>query len=116
MGAKKNKTEILQFRQGDVLVAGVGARGSALPKGAQKVKRDTGRIVLAYGEVTGHAHAITSPHATLWESGDGARYLEVKRTCSLMHEEHATITIPAGLYQITRQREYSPEAIRFVAD
>jgi hypothetical protein len=113
---KKNKnTDIPQFRQGDVLVAGAG-RVTALPKGAKQVKRDEGRIVLAYGEVTGHAHAITSPHAMLWESGDGARYLEVKRTCSLMHEEHATITIPAGLYHITRQREYSPEAIRFVAD
>ena len=87
-----------------------------LPSAVKKVKRDAGRIVLAYGEVTGHAHAIHSSDATLWENADGARYLEVKRAVRLMHEEHATITIPAGLFLITRQREYSPEAIRFVAD
>ena len=34
----------------------------------------------------------------------------------LRHEEHAEITLPAGIYKITRQREYSPEAIRSVCD
>jgi hypothetical protein len=113
MGAKKNKSEPIMFRQGDVLVAAVAGK---IPSAAKKVKRDSGRIVLAYGEVTGHAHAIHSTGATLWESGDGARYLEVKRACNLVHEEHATINIPAGLFRIVRQREYTPEAIQFVAD
>jgi hypothetical protein len=110
---KNDKSATPMFRQGDVLVALV---ERTLPKEAKRVARDDGRIVLAYGEVTGHAHAIHSSSATLWENADGARYLEVKRTVQLLHEEHAAIRIPAGLYQVVRQREYSPEAIRFVAD
>ena len=44
----------VKFRQGDVGLIPV----ASLPDGAKKVPRDKGRIVLAYGEVTGHAHAI----------------------------------------------------------
>ena len=32
------------------------------------------------------------------------------------HEEHATLTIPPGDYEVKRQREYTPEEIRRVAD
>lgn len=107
----KKKSPVM-FRQGDVLIV----EAATVPANPTKVKREAKRIVLAHGEVTGHAHAIESAHATLWQSGDGARFLEVKRTCSLQHEEHATITIPAGVYRVIRQREYTPEAIIQVAD
>ena len=42
------------IRQGDVLLVPV----ASLPAGCVEVPNDKGRIVLAYGEVTGHAHAI----------------------------------------------------------
>ncbi len=42
------------IRQGDVLLVPV----KSLPIGAKEIPLDKGRIVLAYGEVTGHAHAI----------------------------------------------------------
>ena len=45
-----------QYRQGDVLLIPT----DAIPEKAKRVTRDAGRIVLAYGEVTGHAHAIAS--------------------------------------------------------
>jgi hypothetical protein len=35
---------------------------------------------------------------------------------ALEHDEHDTIAIPPGNYKVIRQREYSPEAIRNVAD
>jgi hypothetical protein len=35
---------------------------------------------------------------------------------ALAHDEHATIMLPPGNYRIVRQREYSPEEIRDVAD
>ena len=35
---------------------------------------------------------------------------------ALEHDEHETIQLPPGDYRIIRQREYSPEAIRNVAD
>jgi hypothetical protein len=40
-------------RQGDVPIV-----ATTIPAGAVPVKRDGGRVILAYGEVTGHAHAI----------------------------------------------------------
>jgi hypothetical protein len=100
-----------QFRQGDVLIE----RIPAIPAGVKPVVRDAGRIVLAYGEVTGHAHAIADVNALLFGDGEDL-YLEADGTVTLRHEEHAPIEIPGGAYRVTRQREYSPEAIRSVAD
>lgn len=104
-----------QFRQGDVLITQVPSR----PKAAKPKARDNGRVVLAYGEVTGHAHAIADATATLFSLlDDGAEemFLEADGTVTLRHEEHGHIEIPGGVYRVTRQREYTPEAIRNVAD
>jgi len=35
---------------------------------------------------------------------------------ALTHEEHATLLVPPGTYEVRRAREYTPEAIRSVAD
>jgi len=43
-------------------------------------------------------------------------YAVVDSPAELTHEEHKTITIPPGKYQIRRQREYDEEQIRFVED
>ena len=43
-------------------------------------------------------------------------YAVVDTPAELIHEEHNTITIPAGIYQIRRQREYDEKEIRFVED
>jgi hypothetical protein len=100
------------FRQGDVLLVRVGE----LPKHAQDVT-PSDRIVLAYGEVTGHAHAIYEPltKARLWNA-DAERFLQIIATTGLRHEEHATIELPVGVYKVVQQREYQPEGIRNVAD
>jgi hypothetical protein len=102
------------FRQGDVLLMAV----AAIPAGAKDVTPE-GRIVLAYGEVTGHAHAIAdAPPAVkpkLWDAG-AERFLQVVETTALQHEEHAPVEIPPGNYQIVHQVEYAPEEIRRVAD
>jgi hypothetical protein len=113
-------------RQGDVFIQ----RVEDTVKVGTKVKRDGGRVVLAYGEVTGHAHAIAAKGAELFElaedrSKDGdsawaraARILKVsaKTGVELRHEEHGSIHLPAGTYRVVRQREYSPEEFRMVAD
>ena len=111
MSTKGDDVKKVQFRQGDVLITKVASRTkTSQPKG-----RDAGRIVLAYGEVTGHAHAIADLNALLFSDGDDL-YLEADGTVSLRHEEHARIEIPGGTYKITRQREYTPGEIRNVAD
>jgi len=101
------------MRQGDVLIVPV----KKIPKGNRVgCDRDRGRLILAHGEATGHAHAIASPNASLFEVA-GKVYLSVDGDCvTLDHEEHAKITLPRGDYEIIRQREYSPEEIRNVAD
>ena len=103
------------YRQGDVLIVPV----DSIPGTLDPLEREGDRIILAHGEMTGHAHAIKAESAALFRDpkrmtvflnvgADGAVALE--------HDEHDTIHLPPGKYQVIRQREYSPEKIRNVAD
>jgi hypothetical protein len=106
-------TQYRQFRQGDVFLT----TATDVPAGAAPVDRDNGRIVLAYGEVTGHAHAIDAPTAALVQDPEtGRRFLLAPDGAIIGHEEHTHITLPAGNYEVRQQREYHPTAIRNVAD
>ena len=98
------------YRQGDVLIR----RIQSLPKQAAQ-PRLTG--ILAYGEATGHAHKVEDlAHAEVLEIGNGL-YLRVGEDgVRVVHEEHGAITLPPGNYEVEVQREYTPEAIRNVAD
>lgn len=103
-------------RQGDVMIRKI----SELPTTAKPEKRN-GRIVLAYGEVTGHAHAIAERGVKAYTMADAGtavrRFLEVvSKDATVRHEEHAPVPLPPGLYEVVIQREYSPEVIRNVAD
>lgn len=102
-----------QFRQGDIFIEQIEDRSLV---GAIAVERDNGRVILAYGEATGHSHAFRSKDVTMFDLPNGDRVLRVKRPAILYHEEHARIRVPAGLFRVIRQREYSPEEIRTVAD
>jgi hypothetical protein len=98
------------FRQGDVLIR----RIKAMPVQIGK-QRKSG--ILAEGEVTGHTHKLDNlTTAELWEHADGL-YLRVgEEGVRIVHDEHASIALPRGDYEIDIQREYSPAAIRNVAD
>jgi len=102
------------MRQGDVLILQV----DEIPEDLKKVPRDNGRVILAYGEVTGYAHAVLGDVELL--AADIAdmneRFLRVEQEAQIVHEEHGTITLPPGNYRIGRQVEYTPEEIRRVAD
>ena len=105
-----------QLRQGDVLLV----PAETVPDGARPVRRDAGRVVLAYGEVTGHAHAIRSSAARLLEA-DTERYLVATDAVTLEHEEHGPIAVAPGTYRVVIQREYvpaeiAPASFRRVAD
>lgn len=109
-----------QVRQGDVYLRPTRSR----PSEHAKPVADAGRVILAYGEVTGHAHEVIGdlvsddalPASALFEEPDGTRFLVVNRPCTLRHKEHGPIALAPGAYRVVRQREYSPEAIRNVAD
>jgi hypothetical protein len=100
-------------RQGDVLLVPVTAvPGDLKPEQGQP----RGRAVLAEGEQTGHRHAVIAPGARVLVDPDGNRYLRLRAAAVLSHQEHDPIMLQPGLYRITRQREYQPEAPRWVAD
>ena len=101
-----------------------------------------GRIILAHGEMTGHCHEVVSedrsiadiPAAEFFEEPGGRRVLLARRPCVLQHQEHGFIAldpekpqqvrqgdvllqpIGTGAWEVIRQREYAPDAIRQVAD
>jgi hypothetical protein len=137
MKQSKQKAIPTILRQGDVLLVAV---LGGLHR-ATAVARDNGRVVLAYGEVTGHSHAIAEPTSRLMvldhrtEMAEAARallaevgltteirdedvvgLLEVPVPAELLHEEHGAIELTAERYVVLRQKEYSPEAIRQVLD
>lgn len=114
-------------RQGDVLLRPTRRKVSA----SAKTVTDKGRTILAYGEVTGHAHEVIAgtdierhqarygddvPPMQLFEEPDGSRLLVVRGPATLRHEEHGPIALVPGHYEVIRQREYAPGALRFVAD
>jgi hypothetical protein len=104
------------FRQGDVLievVAAIPADARAHPR-----KPDNGRVILAYGEVTGHAHAIDARLAEAFGPSDDAFWVAVKPGATVRHDEHTAAVIPAEVQylRVTRQREYSAAGERRVQD
>lgn len=118
---KKTQTH---YRQGDVLIE----RVENIPAKAVAQKKSK-RIILAHGEVTGHHHTLeTRDPADWWKQGEipatnekpstlsGELFVTLPKGGVVTHQEHAKIELPKGTYRITRQREYSPEAIRNVAD
>ena len=100
----------MQIRQGDVLI-----ESGTIPGGVTRIKAKRGRLILAEGEATGHHHSVAEQDAQMFER-DGTLYLRVQTDTEVEHQEHAAIGLPAGDYRVTRQREYTPEAIRNVAD
>ncbi len=87
-------------------------------RGLPSAERDgRGRLVLALGEVTGHAHALVAI-GELLRDPDPLRpdFLHLPSGGRLVHEEHAAITLPKGWFRVVRQREYVPGAVRPVAD
>jgi hypothetical protein len=105
------------IRQGDLLLVPV----ADLPEDARVIRR--GRLVLARGEATGHAHVVEDDRAFLhdlgWAWAGDEVYLSVvgDAPVSLVHEEHDTLVVSPGVYEVRRQREYAPrERFRRVSD
>lgn len=108
--------------QGDLFIR----RIESIPANAKPINAEKGRFVLAHSE-TGHDHIIAErPNVKLYGTGAPmVSYLEVVEATDatetlLEHlrsfDTHETIKIPAGRYEIRRQREYTPEGWRRVED
>jgi hypothetical protein len=114
MKTNKNTKQLNEIgghaRQGDVLIV-----CSAKSNGK---RTKTKKCTLALGESTGHHHTIES--GAIGFASDEvslAEYIEVEeKLADLEHQEHATIPVPKGNYEVARQVEYTPKALRNVID
>lgn len=100
-----------------------------IPATAKRQKKSQ-KVILAHGEVTGHHHALEVADPADWWKGEqeiaptlekpstlaGELFLALPIGGVVTHPEHSKIELPSGNYRVTRQREYSPEEIRNVAD
>lgn len=104
------------YRQGDILIV-----PHAGPVEGREIAPIGGRHVLAEGEATGHHHSVPATGRVRFfrpddiPAGTGG-VLVAHEPWRLEHQEHDAIAVPAGTWRVVRQREYRPEAIRFVAD
>jgi len=123
---KKMKT---MARQGDVLV--ISAKHSSLRPDTKKrlfgIKLDKevdfkteNRVPLAYGEVSGHAHAIREEGTAILKYStsvqDTVKTLSVLKSTELQHEEHEAIMIPKGDNAVIIQSEWRLQKIQRTAD
>ena len=95
------------YQQGDVIIKQGEVKGKKL-----------NHLILAKGEKTGHHHTITQGNAELYEH-EGTLFLKVlSDKAELTHQEHKTIEIPQGEYEIGIVKEYNhfAEEARNVAD
>ena len=95
------------LRQGDVMLVSV----ASLPAGATRTTKPGERVVLAWGERTGHCHEVLADSeavdAFLSELA-GVRYLTAPATSTrVVHEEHGTIPIPEGIFQVVAPFEWA---------
>lgn len=87
------------YRQGDVLLVQV----KAYPEKAVKLDHAT----VALGEATGHHHTFTK-NVELMEL-DEQVWVVADESAPLTHQEHATILVAPGIYEVRIQREYEPQ-------
>ena len=112
MKAKSRKVP-RQVRQGDVLVE---STTRTIPEGAPSRAAEAGRVILAHGEVTGHAHAVAEPDSARLYDLDDVTLLAVDALTALTHDEHGTVVLTEGTHEVIRQVEYTPAEIRDVQD
>lgn len=90
-----------QYRHGDVYL-----REAVIPITAKKTKRDHGHVVLAYGEVTGHAHRIKERTVQMWSAGD-QRYITVPAEGE---------TVRPGTFAIVARRHKPEPSVAWLQD
>ena len=116
------KTFKTMAAQGDLLIR----RIAELPKDAKIIEAEKGVFVVAHSE-TGHNHVIDAmPQVKFFTTGDPMiSYLQVIEATDeaetvIRHlrsfDTHESIKVPVGIFEIRRQREYTPEGWRRVED
>ena len=98
-------------RQGDVLLVPTTKPTAKLTP----IPLESGRAVLAIGEVTGHSHTVEAVQFVVNEA-TLQRYFRTDKPTTVRHEEHGALELPSGWYEVRIQREYERGTVRNVAD
>jgi hypothetical protein len=108
--------------QGDVLIR----RVCSIPKSAVSVMPTDGHVIVTHSE-TGHHHVMVldredAPAVEMFSATDNPllAWIKVNRPTALEHQRphdtHEPIMFEPGIYEVRRQREYTPEGWRQVQD
>lgn len=109
-----------QAAQGDILIR----RVKDLPANAVEQPPENGQHIVTHSE-TGHHHVMRAQHVRMFRLPDDGMpgmmsYLKVDEVTELKHlrphDTHESLEFKPGIYEIRRQREYTPEGWRRVAD
>lgn len=115
------KTATERCAQGDLFFR----RIPSVPKGAKKIRRK-GPIVVGHSE-TGHHHVVEDPIVNHFEApgnplvcylqlGDGGGVNVVHQRAWDTHETVRLLGNPGDVWEVRRQREWTPEGWQRVAD
>ena len=67
------------------------------------------RVVLAYGEASGHGHVLTSERPIGYvRDVDTVAYVLLRDAGLLTHEEHGVRAMAPGYYEVPTERDYDP--------
>lgn len=118
---KQKEDEMNQYRQGDIFLREVNDQNEIIDliNCKQSIEGDEIKnyVILALGEATGHKHKVSNKNAILMKVPNSNKFfLLITKDSDLTHEEHNTIRLPIGNYEVVRQREYRPSGIVNVAD
>lgn len=92
------------YRHGDVIIFKL--KEKKLPKYTSKKMK---KVVLAYGEVTGHSHQLTGDLEVMEANLDQDEMMfRLQSPGVLRHEEHDQIVLEPGIYLKVNQVEYDP--------
>lgn len=104
--------------QGDMMLI----RIDALPADAKPAQAENGAFILTHSE-TGHHHIVMErPTVTFFSAMDEFRsYLVVDQEPAILEhlrptDTHESLEIKPGIYEVRRQREYSPAGWQRAAD
>ena len=86
------------YRHGDLLIREI----ETLPRGLKKSEN-----ILAYGEVTGHSHVLNG-NANIFQNKEGKKFFQAQEEVELTHQEHKTLKIEKGVFEVLTEREYEP--------
>jgi hypothetical protein len=105
------------IRQGDVLITPC----KEIPSSAKVADAESGRLIVARGEATGHHHSFPWQRgATLFRDdgagSGGAQFVRVEDAVALEHQEHSALTVEPGKYEVRIQRTFQSGMVRQVAD